>query len=51
MNQLSLLCLLPIRNIGCVGAIKEYDACVYSGTRGGMTAAISAAQLTPFCCL
>ena len=44
MNKLSLLCLLPILSTGCIAAIKEYDACVYGGTPGGITAAISAAR-------
>ena len=44
MNKLSLLCLLPILSTGCIGAIKEYDVCVYGGTPGGITAAISAAR-------
>ena len=29
MNQLSLLCLLPIRNIGCVGALRESDLAAF----------------------
>ena len=44
MNKLSLLCLLPILSAGCIGKIKEYDVCVYGGTPGGITAAISAAR-------
>ena len=44
MNKLSLLCLLTILSTGCIGAIKEYDVCVYGGTPGGITAAISASR-------
>ena len=44
MIKLSLLCLLPILSTGCIGVIKEYDVCVYGGTPGGITAAISAAR-------
>ena len=44
MIKLSLLCLLPILSAGCIGKIKEYDVCVYGGTPGGITAAISAAR-------
>ena len=44
MNKLSLLCLLTILSTGCIGAIKEYDVCVYGSTPGGITAAISASR-------
>ena len=44
MNKLGLLCLLPVMITGCIGAIKEYDVCVYGATPGGITAAISAAR-------
>ena len=44
MNKIILLCLLSVANIGCIGKIKEYDVCVYGGTPGGITAAISAAR-------
>ena len=44
MNKIILLCLLSVASIGCIGKIKEYDVCVYGGTPGGITAAISAAR-------
>jgi hypothetical protein len=44
MNKIILLCLLSVASAGCIGKIKEYDVCVYGGTPGGITAAISAAR-------
>ena len=44
MIKLSLLCLLPILSAGCIVKIKKHDVCVYGGTPGGITAAISAAR-------
>ena len=35
---------VSVASIGCIGKIKEYDVCVYGGTPGGITAAISAAR-------
>ena len=44
MNKIILLCLLSVASAGCIGKIKECDVCVYGGTPGGITAAISAAR-------
>ena len=44
MNKIILLCLMSTVSTGCIGAIKAYDVCVYGGTPGGITAAISAAR-------
>ena len=44
MSKIILLCLISVASIDCIGKIKEYDICVYGGTPGGITSAISAAR-------
>lgn len=41
MNKKILICLMSVVSTACMGKIKEYDVCVYCGTPGGITAAIS----------